>query len=86
VKPSGEVHPYHPPPSSWHSKVAVASFEENEKLALVDAVRPEGPESMVVSGSKSAEDDGIPITRTTVKPTANAVSAAASLRPSDVTT
>ena len=38
------------PESSLHSNVEPASLDENEMLAIVDATRPVGPESMVVSG------------------------------------
>jgi len=39
------------PESSLHSNVDPDSLEENVNVAEVDAVVPEGPESIVVSGA-----------------------------------
>src|SRR5918996_3636468 len=47
----GEVHGSHAPPSSAHSKVASARFDEKVMVALVLSVGSAGPELMVVSGA-----------------------------------
>ena len=45
--------------SSEHSKFAVASLEENAKVAVGLGVEASGPDSIVVSGTTSAEAGAI---------------------------
>ena len=47
----GEAHEAQLPLSSLHSNVEPLSFAEKPKLALVEVVVPEGPESIAVSGA-----------------------------------
>src|SRR5918996_1762554 len=49
-----ELHGVHAPPSSAHSKVAPARFEEKVIVALVLSVGSAGPELIVVSGAATA--------------------------------
>src|SRR5918999_4440610 len=46
----GEAQAVNAAPSSEHSKVAAASFEENPNVAVVLGTVPDGPLSMVVAG------------------------------------
>src|SRR5688572_5704999 len=47
----GELHDPQVPASSRHSKVEPGSLERNTKLAEPDAILPEGPDAIVVSGA-----------------------------------
>jgi hypothetical protein len=57
----GDEHGAQAPPSRRHSNVAPESDDEKVRLAVVDVVVPDGPDSSVVSGAVVSGGGGVPV-------------------------